>query len=365
MTAASYTIEPPAGDPVVSARVTDFGATLTHLVVRDRNGVERDVVLGFDSPEQYVASKKNEGYAYYGSTVGRVANRISNASFEIDGTRYQTSDDLLGCTLHGGRDAGWDSKIWLVYSSSVRQWLIAVFCNRTVQAQASDSITFSIMSPDGDGGFPGTLQASVTYSITPTELVLAYSARLLPDSPQDATIVSLTNHSYFNLSGMLEPNVDEHVLWFSKDVTGWLKRGPSNAPTGEVLPISADPEFDFRVPAALASRHGANFDDFFVLNNGRGAKGSVAVAHCPSTGLEMGMQTTEPGFQLYVPQGPTSFISKETQGKKPYLERAAFCLEASRYPDAVNKEGWREQVLLRKGQEYGQRTIYSFRIRDA
>jgi aldose 1-epimerase len=302
-------------------------------------------VLGFDEPEQYPATKAGEGYAYYGSTVGRFANRITGAAFELDGETYKLNVDLAGNSLHGGKDGGWDCKAWHVSS------------------QSSSSITFTHVSPDGEGGFPGTVEANVTYSLTDDGLSLDYSARLLPDSPKNSTIVSLTNHSYFDLSGMRDATVDKQQLKFSDAVTGWLRRSEQLgwAPSGEIVPIAEDPDYDFRKEGAIGARRGGDFDDYFLLDQSAPGEPCV-VATCLTTGIEMSLTTTEPGFQLYVPGGNTHFKAKKTQGgSTPYMARAAVCLEASRFPDAINKSAWRNQVILKKGEEYKQTTVYRFR----
>lgn len=350
MNPLSFTLKPTSTTtttgPVSYLRVTNFGATLTHLVIRDAANVERDIVLGFNTPEQYVASKNADGYAYYGSTVGRIANRISGGAFELDGKTFTLPKNNGSNNLHGGKEAGWDGKFW------------------KVGAQTSDSITFEISSENGDGGFPGSVEASVTYTLTPTELVLTYSAQISPQSPVDSTIVSLTNHAYFNLSGMKDANVDNQLLEFSNDVTGWLRRDPKMdyAPSGEVVPISAEPDYDFRTQSPMGAKRRGDFDDFFVLSSNHNPSTPCATVKCPSTGITMSLTTSEPGFQLYVPQGATSFSYKDTQGEGKYGARAAFCLEASRFPDAVNKPDWRQQVVLKKGEKYEQRTVYSLRL---
>ncbi|KAI9006435.1 aldose 1-epimerase [Hyaloraphidium curvatum] len=342
--AKAYVLRPPTGKgPVVSVTITDFGATVTNLVVRDRDGVQRDVVLGYDAPEDYVAAKSKPGYPYFGATVGRIANRIVGAEFELDGKTYELRKDLGQNSLHGGKDSGWDCKIW------------------TVDSQDRSSISFSRTSPDGEGGFPGAVHATARYALTDDgTLSMEYGAKLVEGA---STIVNMTNHAYFNLSGLEDPSVDGTVLHFSEGVKAWLRRDPKLdwAPSGEVVPIGVEPAYDFRSAAPIGSRNEGNFDDFFVADPS--LEVPCATATCPSTGIRMEMRTDAPGFQLYVPSElEPSYRAKKTQGGGAYGPRAAFCLETSKYPAAINYPDWRNQVILKAGQTYSQKTLYTFYV---
>lgn len=318
----------------MSAKIMTYGATLTELHVPDRGGKMGDVVLGFDNLAAY-----EKGHPFFGSTVGRVANRISKGTFKLDGKTYKLAVNNGPNTLHGGLK-GFDKKVWAAEA-------------------AGNSVTFRYTSPDGEEHFPGTLHATVTYRLKDdNSLRIDYSA-----TTDKATIVNLTNHTYFNLAGDAE--VRDHVVQFNADQ--YTPVDDTLIPTGEIKSVAGTP-FDFRKPTAIGTHiddttgnpHG--YDHNMVVKRSGKAKTLVkfATIYEPATGRVLEMSTTEPGVQFYT----GNFLDGSLTGKRGvvYNRHFAFCLEAQDFPDAINHPNFPSPVL-RPGQTYHQTTVFKFTVR--
>lgn len=299
----------------MQARVMTYGATLTQLVVPDRQGNLANVVLGFDSLKPYLGP-----HPYFGATIGRCANRIARGRFTLDGVACQLAINDPPNHLHGGV-LGFDRVVW--------------------NAAATDAgVRFSYQSPDGEEGYPGNLSVSVTYALTDrNELVLSYVA-----TTDKATPVNLTHHSYFNLAGAGEGTVLDHELQLLAD--HFTPVDDTQIPTGEIRAVAGGP-MDFRDPVAVGAHIrdlAGGYDHNYVLNSKDGSLGLAAVLREPRTGRRMEVLTTEPGIQLYTANA---------------LGHAGLCLETQHFPDAVNQPDF-PSTILEAGQTYRQETIYRF-----
>ncbi|MBQ4425815.1 MAG: galactose mutarotase [Lachnospiraceae bacterium] len=322
------TLKSPAGG--MEAEILTLGATLRALRVPDKNAALRDVVLGYDSAEAYF-----RGGAYFGATVGRFANRIAGAAFELDGKTYRLSANEGVNQLHGGPD-GFHRRIWT-----------PIILN---EAEA----VFRLSSPDGDMGFPGNLSVEVLYSLAvPGELRLEYKA-----VSDRKTVVSLTNHSYFNLNGHASGEVGDHFL--SAAALSYTPTGAGLIPTGEILPVEGT-AMDLRMGRTLADvfddpRLAATrgYDHNFMLEPG------VKEAACltsPESGLSLHVITDCPAMQIY-----TAGFTGEQAGKDGavYQDHNAVCLETQIGPDAMHHDNFPSPVL-EAGREYHSETIYCFK----
>jgi aldose 1-epimerase len=326
----------------VEARVSNYGGTVVSLMVPDRNGAFEDVVLGFDTLEEYV-----EKSLYFGCIVGRYANRIAKGRFTLDGVEYTLAQNDGENHLHGGIK-GFDKVVW-----------------QAKQFERDDAVGLELayLSKDGEEGYPGNLSVKVIYSLTDDdELKIEYSATT--DRP---TVVNLTNHSYFNLAGQVSRDILGHELTIYADrftpVNGTL------IPTGELRSVVGTP-LDFSEPVAIGSRieqdydqlrFGKGYDQNWVLDNPEGSLTLAARVHEPTSGRIMEVYTTEPGLQFY----SGNFLDGTATGKGGivYHKRFGLCLETQHYPDSPNKPGF-PSVVLRPGEEYVQTTVYKFSARS-
>jgi aldose 1-epimerase len=315
----------------LAAKVTNFGAIITELHVPDRSGKLADIVLGFDTLAPYIAK-----HPFFGATVGRVANRIANSRFTLEGKTYVLAANDGPNHLHGGLK-GFDKKVW------------------QAEPQRGAAVKFSYTSPDGEEAYPGTLQATVTMALTDAnELRLDYEATT--DAP---TPVNLTNHSYFNLRG--EGTVHDYQLLIAAD---HYTPSVGRIPTGEIRPVKGTP-FDFTSPQSIGARFAAvgdtpaGYDNNFVLNSGGKELALAARAYEAQTGRVLETYTTQPGVQLYT----ANFLDGSITGKRGqvYRQHAAFCLETQHFADAVNHPNF-PTTILRPGETYRQTTIYKFSV---
>ncbi len=312
----------------IEAEISSYGATLVSLKVPNKNGGQTDIVLGYDTLEEY---QKNGGF--FGATVGRFANRIGGGKFTLDGKTYTLYQNNGSNTLHGGK-VGFDKRVWS-YSAE------------------KDSVTFSLVSPDGEEGFPGELLVSVTYDLTGPELEIRYHA-----VSDKSTPVSLTNHSYFNVAGHNSGAVyDQTLTLFANAYTPC-----DNAliPTGEIRPVD-NTVFDLRRPTKLgdvlndpsiASTKG--FDHNFVLDK---SADMAAILYSAKTGIRMECETTLEGIQIYT----AGALNKVGKGGAHYSNHQAVCLETQHFPDAVNKSEF-PSAILHKGDVWEHRTSYIFTV---
>ncbi len=316
----------------LSAKVLTYGVIIAELYVPDRQGRLTDVVLGFDTLPLYQFNNP-----HFGCVVGRVANRIGKGQFTLDGKTYSLFINNGPNSLHGGRE-GFAKKVWH---------------GEPVAGEAA--VKFSYTSPDGEEGYPGTLQTVLLVKLGDAdELLLDYTATT--DKP---TVVNLTNHSYFNLQG--GGDVLGHELMIP--ATEFTPSDSNLLPTGEIKPVAGTP-MDFTKPTAIGSRFSqlktqpVGYDNNFVLR-GSGLKLAARVFE-PKSGRAMEVQTTEPAVQLYT----SNFLNGTHVGKGgvAYQQYAGLCLETQGYPDAPNKPNF-PSVVLRPGQVYRQTTIYRFSTR--
>jgi aldose 1-epimerase len=333
--AEMFVLESAAG---MSARLTGHGATLMALEVPDRRGRPTDVVLGFDAPARYRGD-----HPCFGATVGRVANRIACACFTLDGAEYALAKNDGPNALHGG-PCGFDKRDW----------------------EASDGdgpegawVRFLRTSPAGEEGYPGTLQASVTYRVTPArELVI--EMRATTDRP---TIVNLAHHSYWNLSGHASGDVLGHELQLFCELH--TPSGASRVPTGTIERV-AGTAYDFtrpkRIERALAEMGGdpPGCDVNFVVSGEAGVLRPVARLEDPVSGIVMELSSTEPGVQLYT----ANHLDGTLRGKggAAYARHAGLCLETQKYPDAIHHPEWPSPVL-RPGEVYSHVMVHRFSTR--
>ena len=312
------------------AHILPYGATLQSLFVPDRSGQRRDVVLGYETTEEY---RQNDGYL--GATVGRCANRIAGAQFALDGVCYALTANEGNNQLHSGPH-GLHQKLW------------------TWEQPAENSVTLHAVSPDGEDGYPGTLQVTVCYTLECGALTIDYEAI----SDKD-TLCNLTNHAYFNLAGQDSGAVTGHVLQVNADC--YTPCGAGTIPTGEVRAVDGT-VLDLRLGVRLGDRLGAaelaeygGYDHNFCL---RGS--NAAQLRCPESGISMDVETTLPGLQVY-----TAGFLTERQGKAGtvYGKNHAVCLETQFWPDAVHHEGFLSPIL-RAGEVYRHKTVYRFTVKE-
>ena len=331
-TARLYSLRNSSG---FGADITDFGGAIVRLLTPDRNGKLVDVVLGFAEPADYI-----ENGPFFGALIGRVANRISNGRFTLGGKTYQLelNDSNGKNTLHGGRCYG--RRLW--------------------EAEVVDDYTLKLTldSPDGDAGFPGNVKVEVVYHITEDNaLSIAYSGT--SDAP---TVLSMTNHSYFNLNGEGAGECGDHSIMIQADRRTEVDK--FLAPTGR-NPEVAGTFYDLRAGRSFAKIHEENprcFDDNFVLSDEAASfKENVAVAWSDRTGIELACSTTAPGVQFYM----GFFLNGTFRGKteSSYPQFSAFCLETQLWPDAVNHPEF-PSARLNPGEEYKQYTVYKFGVRN-
>lgn len=329
----------------MQATVITYGATLQALEVPDKNGKVEDVVLGFDDVQGYQSGK-----AYFGATIGRFGNRLANGAFELDGKRFQVPLNDGPNSLHGG-PLGFDKHVWKAAPA---------------KGKHSVSVTLTYLSADGEMGFPGTLKTEVTYSLNDNnELRIEYKA-----STDKPTVLNLTNHSYFNLSGAGNGDVLQQVA--TLHASHYTPVNDKLIPTGEIASVAGTP-LDFTQPTAIGKNIKADhpqlkfaepkqggFDFNWVLD----AKGDVgklaADVSDPQSGRRLQLYTTEPGVQFYT----SNFLDGSVKGKagKTYAHWGAFTLETQHYPDAPNQPNF-PSTRLDPGKVYTQSTVLKFSAR--
>lgn len=328
------------------AEISDFGGTLVRLLAPDRHGRFADVVLGCDSTEGYAAQT-----AYLGALIGRYGNRIAHGRFSLDGRGFNLATNNrpggIPCHLHGGW-RGFDKIVWGV--------------EPTQGVAARDTLRLHLRSPDGNEGFPGNLDVTVVYSLTPDNaLRIDYHA-----TTDRATPVNLTNHTYFNLAGHAAGDVLSHEL--TLHASHFTPVDAGLIPLGAVASVAGTP-FDFRTPRAIGERidsddaqlrHGGGYDHNFVLTRSDAAPALAATVFEPSSGRVMEVFTTEPGVQFY----SGNFLDGSFAGKTGvrYPRRGGFCLETQHFPDSPNQPTF-PSTILRPGQALRSTTIYRFSAR--
>ena len=316
--------------------VTNYGAKIVSLHVPDRDGNLVDVVLGHNTIDEYLSSKE----PYFGAACGRVANRIAKGKFTLDGVEYQLAVNNGPNHLHGGLK-GFNAVVW--------------------DARQTDgqTIEFTYVSPDGEEGYPGRLTIKIAYKLNDDNcLNITYEAQT-----DKATIINLTNHSYFNLSGAGDPYIGDHLL--SINASLFLPTNNTNIPYGDAASVVGTP-MDFRTPHTIGERidedyqqldFGKGYDHTYVLKKKGNELSSCAKVVSPKTGIAMEVFTTEPGVQLYTGNWMTGEFTAKN-GKR-YPKRSAFCLETQHFPDSINKPHY-PSVVLRTGETFKSQTVFKF-----
>ena len=317
--------------------VTNFGGRIVSVMVPDKDGKMQDVVLGFDSIQDYISKPSD-----FGASIGRYANRINQGKFTLDSIEYQLPQNNYGHCLHGG-PKGFQYRVF-----------------DAVQLNPQE-IELTYVAADGEEGFPGNITCKVLMKLTDDNAIdIRYEAET--DKP---TIVNMTNHSYFNLDGDAGSNA-EHLLKINADY--YTPVDSTFMTSGEIVPVEDTP-MDFRSPVAVGTR--INNFDFVQLKNGNGydhnwvlnTKGDItrkcAILQSPKTGIILDVYTNEPGIQVYA----GNFLDGTVRGKKGivYNQRASVCLETQKYPDTPNKPEW-PSAVLRPGEKYHSHCIFKFSV---
>lgn len=323
----------------MKAIVSDFGAVLQSLWVPCPDGTKKDVVLGFDSIEGYFDNDPG-----FGAVIGRHANRIGNAEFVLNGKKYVLEKNDGENNLHSNPN-GYHRRLWE-----------AELC----ESELGEAVAFHLFSPDGDQGFPGNLNVTVTYTLTEeNSLMIHYYA-----SGDNDTVVNMTNHSYFNLSGHNAKGAVEQKVQILSDF--YTRADAASIPTGEILPVEGTP-MDFNVLKRIgdeidsdyeATQLGNGYDHNWVLKGMNGELRKVAVLVDDRSGMTMEVHTDLPGIQFYT----GNFLDGSLKGKGGciYEKRAGVCFETQYYPDSVNHMNF-PSPILKAGEEYDTTTVFCFR----
>jgi len=321
----------------IEAAIATYGGIVVSLRAPDRNGNMDDVVLGYDSLNQYVSNNP-----YFGALVGRYANRIAHGSFVLEGKTYSVPKNDGDNSLHGGA-RGFDKAVWKA-------------------KPIKDGIELSYVSRDGEQGYPGTLTATARYTLNDNELRIEYSATA--DKP---TVVNLTNHSYFNLAGQGRGTILQHQLKIT--ASRFTPVDSTLIPTGELRSVEGT-AFDFRAPTPIGQRIDANedqlhkgkgYDHNWVLDKVPGRLSEAAELYDPGTGRVLHVLTTEPGLQFYT----GNFLDGTIIGKqgRRYAWRSGLCLETQHFPDSPNHPNF-PSTELKAGKRYHSVTAFKFSVRS-
>lgn len=322
----------------IEVKIINYGGIITSIITPDKNNNYSDVVLGFNTFDKYLSN-----HPYFGSIIGRYANRIKNGTFILNGSIYKLAKNDGDNHLHGGLK-GFDKVLWDY---------------KIVSKNNQEVLELNYVSPDGEEGYPGNLNVTVLYSLNErNELIIEYKA--ISDND---TIINLTNHSYFNLSN--EDTILNHELKINAETYTPIDR--TLIPTGEFRSVIGTP-FDFRNFEVIGKRindkneqleYAKGYDHNFVLNKKDNLLSLAAELYSSSSGRLLQIFTTEPGIQFY----SGNFLDGSIIGKnnKKYLFRCGLCLETQHFPDSPNKTNF-PSVILKKGEEYKQITIYKFSV---
>ncbi len=317
-------------------KVTSYGATVTELHVPDKGGRLGDIVAGYDNLDGYVKST-----TYFGATVGRVANRIKDGQFQLEGKSYKLAINNPPNHLHGGKK-GWDKVVWDAEPTDTPE---------------GPAIKLTYVSKDGEEGYPGTVTATVIYALTNAgELKVDMQA-----TTDRTTIVSMAHHTYWNLAGYDSGSVaDQELELFADKYTP----GDPIVPNGAVEPVKGTP-FDFTTPkpigkdlrSVVVTGNPVGYDHDFVVNGDPDRLRPVAKVRDPKSGRTMTVEANQPGVQFYV----GTFLDGTTEGKgHRYRQYDAFCLETQKFPNSINVPAWKDEVVLRPGQTYKHVMIHRF-----
>lgn len=326
----------------MQVRVMTRGATVTNIHVPDQNGQVADVVLGFDDVSGY----ESDANQYFGCTTGRVANRIAQGKFSLDGRDYQLATNDGPNHLHGGVERSLDKVVWKA---------------EPFASDRGQGVTMRYVSPHGEEGYPGTLSIHVTFTVLADKNDLSIEYRATSDQ---ATPVNLTNHSYFNLGGEGSPTVLNHDLTLHCD--HYTPVDDTLIPTGEIASVAGTP-IDFRTPHKIGERINQydetptiGYDHNLIINGEAGQLRPAAVLQDPASGRTLTVLTDQPGVQFY----SGNFLKGQAgKGGKPYPHRSAICLETQHYPDSINHPEF-PNTVLKPGEVYTHQCVYSFDVEE-
>jgi len=328
-------------DEKIEVQVATYGGEVISLKAPDRTGKMADVVLGFDDPSGYYENSNSKGAAFFGALVGRYANRIARAKFSLDGKEYTLAKNNGENTLHGG-PAGFHNRMW---EGKI----------------IPDGVELTYVSKDGEEGYPGNLSVTVRYTVESGDLKIDYAATT--DKP---TVLNLTNHSYFNLSGQGNGTILQEQLQLNASRVTPVDS--TLIPTGELKSVSGTP-FDFLKPHAVGERINADdeqirlghgYDHNFVIDGGGKELTKAAEVYDPASGRVLQVLTTEPGVQFYT----SNFLDGSIKGKEgiAYPRNAGLCLETQHFPDSPNHPDF-PSAVLRPGGKFHSVTVYRFATR--
>jgi len=315
----------------LKTQITNYGGIVTTLYVPDRDGKLDDIVLGYETLDEYIANSP-----YFGALVGRCGNRIGKGKFTLDGVDYTLATNDGANHLHGGVK-GFDKVVWNA---------------EPIEAPDGPALKLTYLSADGEEGYPGNLKSTVIYTLTnDNELKVEYEAET-----DKATVLNLTHHSYFNLAGHGSGDILSHELMLTADNYTPVDEGL--IPTGEIRAVKGTP-MDFTTPKAVGARIKkvkGGYDHNYVLNNSDGSLALAASVYEPKTGRLMEISTTEPAIQFY----SGNFLDGSNKGKGAlYNKHNGFCLETQHYPDSPNKPEF-PSVVLNPGEKYTHLTVHKF-----
>jgi aldose 1-epimerase len=317
-------------------KVTNFGATITEFHVPDRDGKMADIVNGFDKVEDYAGDKN----PYFGATVGRIANRIKGAKFKLEGKTYKLAmnNPDTKSHLHGGAK-GWNKVVWTGESKD---------------GEEGPSIKLSYVSADGEEGYPGTVNAMVTYTLTNSN-ELHVDMEAVTDK---TTIINMAHHTYWNLGGTGSGTIEEHELTLHAD-----KITPGLPPTSSKMKAVKGTPFDFTAPKPMgkdlkaAGGDPAGYDHNFVVVGDPHSMRPVARVKDPKSGRVMELEADQPGVQFYT----GNFMDGSTSGKgATHSQYSAFCLESQKFPNSINIPAWKKEVILKPGETYKHSMVHKF-----
>ncbi len=334
--------------------LTNYGGRVVSISVPDKNGKATDVVLGYDNIRQYADTLNFP--SDYGSTVGRYANRIKDAKITVAGTDYRLRANDNGNSLHGGGNTGWVNQVY------------------DIRERTDSSVTFALVAPDGENGFPGTVSATAKYTVkSDNTLDIVFEA-----TTDKETVINMTNHSYFNLNGDPSREGVDEVMYINADTYT-----PSDAryiPTGEIASVEGTP-MDFRQAHVIGEtisdttfeqiRNATGYDHNWRLNTYKDGKGDdtqvAASLYSPKTGILMEVFTNEPGMQVYTGNFQGTGIACKHGVKYP--KHVSVCFESQKYPDSPTKyaaktEGWEySNPYLKPGEKYYSHLAYRFSVK--
>jgi aldose 1-epimerase len=319
----------------IKISITNYGGIITAIHTPDKHGKTTNITLGFDKLEQYLA-----GHPNFGTLVGRYGNRIAGARFTLDGVEYTLAANNGNNSLHGGIE-NFGKKIWTP---------------EVIGCDERAALKLSYTSVDGEEGFPGTLQVTVTYELLMDQFFITYEA--VTDKP---TVLNLTNHAYFNLAG--EGTILDHVLYIN--ASRYTPVNEELIPTGELANVEGTP-FDFRKPFVIGERfpqlnnEPLGYDHNFVLDGSAGERIMAAKVHDPLSGRFLEVHTTEPGVQFYTGNFLDGSLSS---GDRTYVQHSGFCLETQHFPDSPNQPDF-PSTVLRPGETFASQTILKFGVEE-